>query len=223
MNKAAEKEPSMDEILSSIRQIIADDEGDENSDVKEGEKVEIADNEAAEKDNANMEPPANESEETENTDEALELTPEQIVADEAENIDFSPADQNESLLKDNVDEGENPEEMELVVPDDVEFDETPNQEETAAEEQIKPTSPTLPDPDLSSDMAEGLLEPATEAVVKKAFKQLGNIGFDNKNLTIEAMIKEMLRPMLKEWLDENLPSIVEKAVRQEVERLSRGL
>ncbi len=223
MNKAAEKEPSMDEILSSIRQIIADDEESVDSDVKEDKETGTANNEVAGEDNVNMKPSEDKPEEIEDTDKALELTPEQIVKDETENIDFSPADQNESLLEDNIDEEDNPEEMELVVPDDVEFDEKSNQEEAAGEEQVKPTSPTLPDPDLSTDMAEGLLEPATEAVVKKAFKQLGNIGFDNKDLTIEAMIREMLRPMLKEWLDENLPSIVEKAVRQEVERLSRGL
>jgi len=32
----------------------------------------------------------------------------------------------------------------------------------------------------------------------------------------------MLRPMLKAWLDENLPGIVERLVRAEIERLARG-
>ena len=32
----------------------------------------------------------------------------------------------------------------------------------------------------------------------------------------------MLRPMLKAWLDENLPDIVERLVRAEIERLARG-
>ena len=38
----------------------------------------------------------------------------------------------------------------------------------------------------------------------------------------ERMIGEMLRPILKTWLDENLPSIVEKLVRAEIQRVARG-
>lgn len=40
--------------------------------------------------------------------------------------------------------------------------------------------------------------------------------------TVEAMVGEMLRPMLKEWLDANLPVIVEAQVRKEVERIARS-
>jgi uncharacterized protein len=36
------------------------------------------------------------------------------------------------------------------------------------------------------------------------------------------MVAEMLRPMLKEWLDANLPGIVEAEVRKEVERIARS-
>jgi len=40
--------------------------------------------------------------------------------------------------------------------------------------------------------------------------------------SVEAMVAEMLRPMLKEWLDANLPAIVEAQVRKEVERIARS-
>jgi cell pole-organizing protein PopZ len=40
--------------------------------------------------------------------------------------------------------------------------------------------------------------------------------------TLEDLVKEMLRPMLKTWLDDNLPSMVERLVRAEIERVSRG-
>lgn len=40
--------------------------------------------------------------------------------------------------------------------------------------------------------------------------------------TVEAMVAEMLRPMLKDWLDANLPAIVEAQVRKEVERIARS-
>lgn len=39
--------------------------------------------------------------------------------------------------------------------------------------------------------------------------------------TIEDLVKEMLRPMLKDWLDRNLPAIVERYVEREVVRLTR--
>ncbi len=40
--------------------------------------------------------------------------------------------------------------------------------------------------------------------------------------TLEDLVKEMLRPMLKSWLDDNLPAVVERLVRAEIERVSRG-
>lgn len=40
--------------------------------------------------------------------------------------------------------------------------------------------------------------------------------------TVEAMVAEMLRPMLKDWLDANLPGIVQTAVQKEVERIARS-
>ena len=40
--------------------------------------------------------------------------------------------------------------------------------------------------------------------------------------TIDELVQEMLRPMLKAWLDDNLPVIVERMVRQEIERVTRG-
>ena len=40
--------------------------------------------------------------------------------------------------------------------------------------------------------------------------------------TVEGMVAEMLRPMLKDWLDTNLPEIVQTAVQKEVERIARS-
>ena len=41
--------------------------------------------------------------------------------------------------------------------------------------------------------------------------------------TVEGIMREMLRPLLKEWLDENLPSVVERMVEKEIARISRGV
>ncbi len=38
--------------------------------------------------------------------------------------------------------------------------------------------------------------------------------------TLEGVVRDMLKPMLKDWLDANLPEIVERVVAQEVARIS---
>ena len=37
---------------------------------------------------------------------------------------------------------------------------------------------------------------------------------------LEEMIREMLRPILKQWLDEHLPSIVDEHVKREIQRIT---
>ena len=63
-----------------------------------------------------------------------------------------------------------------------------------------------------------LMSPATDNAVMNAFEQLKNSATDNLDSKVEAL----LRPMLREWLDNNLPSMVERLVRDEIERVSRG-
>ena len=40
--------------------------------------------------------------------------------------------------------------------------------------------------------------------------------------TLEDVVRELLRPLLQQWLDQNLPDIVRQAVDVEVERIARG-
>jgi len=44
----------------------------------------------------------------------------------------------------------------------------------------------------------------------------------SRRRSLDQMAEEMLRPMLQEWLDNNLPTLVEKLVREEIERVARG-
>ena len=44
----------------------------------------------------------------------------------------------------------------------------------------------------------------------------------NRRKSFDEMAERMLRPMLQEWLDDNLPGLVEKLVREEIERVARG-
>jgi cell pole-organizing protein PopZ len=81
----------------------------------------------------------------------------------------------------------------------------------------------MPDPTLSADIAERLIEPATSAAVRHTFSKLSGLNVAGSGTTLEGMLADMLRPMLKEWLDENLPSVVERMVEKEISRISRGL
>jgi hypothetical protein len=67
-----------------------------------------------------------------------------------------------------------------------------------------------------------LLSPATTAVVDSAFNSLANTVLVQNSRTLDDLVREMLRPMLKAWLDDNLPTMVERLVRAEIERVSRG-
>jgi uncharacterized protein len=69
---------------------------------------------------------------------------------------------------------------------------------------------------------EALLSRMTEASVSEAFGRLSTACAPNKPQTVEDLMKEMLRPMLKVWLDENLPTLVERLVKAEIERMTRG-
>ncbi|WP_164738442.1 DUF2497 domain-containing protein [Aquabacter cavernae] len=67
-----------------------------------------------------------------------------------------------------------------------------------------------------------LLSPDVDAAVAAAFGTLGDLVVPAHERTIEDLVKEILRPMLKTWLDDNLPRIVDDLVRQEIERISRS-
>jgi cell pole-organizing protein PopZ len=67
-----------------------------------------------------------------------------------------------------------------------------------------------------------LMSNSTMAAVDSAFSSLAHTVLGNNARTLEDLVKEMLRPMLKSWLDDNLPGLVERLVRAEIERVSRG-
>jgi uncharacterized protein len=67
-----------------------------------------------------------------------------------------------------------------------------------------------------------LLAASTTAAVDSAFNTLAQTVLVKNARTLDEMVAEMLRPMLKAWLDDNLPGMVERIVRDEIERVSRG-
>ena len=66
------------------------------------------------------------------------------------------------------------------------------------------------------------VSPTTSAAVDSAFNSLAHTVLVQNARTLEDLVREMLRPMLKTWLDDNLPGLVERLVRAEIERVSRG-
>src|SRR5260370_23644430 len=67
-----------------------------------------------------------------------------------------------------------------------------------------------------------LLSANTTAAVDSAFNSLAHTVLVQNSRTLDDLVREMLRPMLKAWLDDNLPNMVERLVRAEIERVSRG-
>ena len=78
----------------------------------------------------------------------------------------------------------------------------------------RPEPPPMPD--------RALISSETVRAVDSAFNTLAHTVIGQNARTLEDLVREMLRPMLKSWLDDNLPGMVERIVRAEIERVSRG-
>jgi uncharacterized protein len=84
-------------------------------------------------------------------------------------------------------------------------------------------SPTTPALLAGEYVGEELVSDETGFAVASSFKALSAARPALPDAqSMEAMARELLRPMLKEWLDDNLPTIVERLVRAEIERVARG-
>jgi cell pole-organizing protein PopZ len=69
---------------------------------------------------------------------------------------------------------------------------------------------------------ESLLSPEADEAVALSFGALSaNLEVRSAELA-DSMVRDMLRPMVKQWLDDNLPSLVERLVREEIQRVARG-
>lgn len=252
MNKPATKEPSMDEILSSIRQIIADDDA---AVAPPPARPPVAAAPAPKP----VAPAPVAPQPRAVAPEPFALSPAQIVrpAPEPEPM-AAPSSDFSAMLSgldetpaDDVDPMEEmlAREAELIDPEDVAFEMEPEPEPEP--EPVAPPPPPvmraeppphvepkpaprppvsvaqaapLPDPMLSSDMAEELLAPATDAAVQGSISRLSTMaGMGIGGQTVEGMMRDLLRPMLKDWLDENLPALVERMVEKEIGRISRGV
>lgn len=67
-----------------------------------------------------------------------------------------------------------------------------------------------------------LVSPAVGERVAQSFGALADAVDAGQRRSFDEIAEDMLRPMLQEWLDDNLPTLVERLVREEIERVARG-
>jgi uncharacterized protein len=102
--------------------------------------------------------------------------------------------------------------------DDLEFAESAASRAINRTPAYEPPSFEMP----ASSPSQPILSQSTVSAVESAFNTLAHTVLSSNARTLEDLVKEMLRPMLKSWLDDNLPGLVERIVKAEIERVSRG-
>ena len=92
------------------------------------------------------------------------------------------------------------------------------------EPEIPAYEPPPPAPAPTVEIGDGLVGAIAASAAASAFGQLSrSIQMPAEGRTLEDVVRELLRPLLKQWLDENLPGIVQQTVDKEVERIARGV
>ncbi len=89
----------------------------------------------------------------------------------------------------------------------------------------------MPEPEDILDLTPAMIAPA-ESIVSPPTAQLSadvlgelarailnrrDLNIGGGNVTLEGMVREMLRPVLREWLDRNLPYLIERLVKKEID------
>lgn len=230
MAKAQAQEPSMEEILASIRRIIADEE---TAPKGAAAKAPAAGETISEDDLDKLFSSAGDDEAED--DDVLELTEEATTSDPplvegfGDGTDLSFEDIHETVEPEPEPEAEP--EPEMAVEPEPELEPEP-EPEPAPPPKPAPVMARAPEPvrrpppaepaDPVETVAPPLLSGATEGFVASAFADLSKTVLARNARTLEDLVQEMLRPMLKSWLDQNLPGMVERLVKAEIERVTRG-
>jgi uncharacterized protein len=221
---AKSQEPSMEEILASIRRIIADDDANKTAPrPAEPPPQAVAPAPAPRPAPPPQAPPP-----------PPRMAPPEPSIDEAVAADPEPMAEVEDQASDILDLTE---QMEAPMPApapkaaaqfrtiDGSFDVSYDEEKPAPPMPESPRRAFASDdsqPPRIEERSNQLLSGVTSAAVDSAFNTLAQTVLVQNARTLEDLVREMLRPMLKAWLDDNLPGMVERLVRAEIERVSRG-
>jgi uncharacterized protein len=233
-NAAKAHEPTMEEILASIRRIIADDEPAAEA-KPAASAAKAAAPAAAAKPAPAPPPPAAEEPSAELGQDDIDAMLASFDAPAVPGKDETkpaPAAKDEDVLDLTKPVAKPAEEVEFREPAKVEPESEPEMDAWAAAEAAEEEEEAAPPPPpafkpistsaLARDVGETLLAPEAGDAVSSAFSSLAHTILAQNARTLDDLVQEMLRPMLKSWLDDNLPTIVERLVRAEIERVSRG-
>lgn len=216
----AQPEPSMEEILASIRRIISEDEEDHPGVDRSGlDTTQQAADDAA----PPLAPVLDDTPEISDQDatltKMLDMAESRRLAEAsnhtAEPVDLTPhggeSDTNHAP--------EHQEEITVSPIAEVDFDEDEAGEEITTEDvkMVKQHATALRDTD------DDIVDATTASAAAAAFSNLSRSVrvSDGEGQTLEAIVTDMMRPLVKEWLDQNLTRIVEEKVEYEVQRLAR--
>ena len=225
---AKAQEPSMEEILASIRRIIADDDAGKPKAAevpapKPAPPPPVAAAPARPAPRAPAPPAAANNQDDIDAMLADLDAPPKVAAKSPPPAPAKPVappdvlDLTEAMAAPTPPPGPSPSFRTIDGASDVVFTDPPEQrpEPVARAEPRAPAAPAAP-------LDQGLISNSTMSAVDSAFNSLAYTVLGNNARTLEDLVKEMLRPMLKGWLDDNLPGLVERIVRAEIERVSRG-
>lgn len=191
-----DQDPSIEEILESIRQIISDD----------GETPAV-------KDETTIAAKA-----TDDAPSDLDLSQKKAPADKTGNIE-KPAETNESAGK-ILDLTEKVEEEVDHTRVDMSYDPDPPLDIMLEDTPLTDDEPLDDDSLLSETTADA----ATAAMAKLL---ASNVAVERDEpvrvgrVTLEDIARDLMRPLIKTWLDQNLPRVIEKVVAKEMEKLAR--
>lgn len=179
-----EQDPSIEEILDSIRQIISDDDDDGME--------EAADDVPVEPESA----PAPEPEEPEDFIELTEKLEEEPVARPKPEPVAEPEPE--------------PEEPE---PEPIEVD----------MQEAEPMDNPMPRArKQAADDFDSVLTNTAETAAYEGFAEIAKkTAIEHNGVTVEEIVRTELRPLLRDWLDKHLPSIIERLVQDELERVAK--
>jgi len=157
------------------------------------------------------------SEEAEPSIEEILTSIRQIISDDEEEV--APEPEPEAAAEPAPEPEPEPEVEEILDLTDAVEDSPPQlYMEDAPLPEPEPELAPIPDVDQNP-----IISQPTESAAVEGFARLAKyIPVDRRNnATLEDLVRDMLKPMLKLWLDENLPSMVEDLVREELERIAR--
>jgi hypothetical protein len=229
---AKSQEPSMEEILASIRRIIADDDASKSAPRAAELPPQAAALAPAARPAPGAPPPAAEPPRVAppepSLEEAAEPDPESMADVEDQASDILDLTEQMAAPMPQPAPAPAPKPAPQFRTIDGNFDVSYDEEKPAPQmpaHQMPEAHAPLPSDDIpyrGDGRSNQLLSSVTSAAVDSAFNTLAQTVLVQNARTLEDLVREMLRPMLKAWLDDNLPGMVERLVRAEIERVSRG-